>query len=97
MNIAAGIVAIALVLWLCTGRVVYKGTAYVMHNHHPNITKSTRTVTVVFNKPVCGLDTMIAAVSLEKAAIIQRRTAANVTITVRRRFFGSPRVTRLTI
>jgi hypothetical protein len=94
---AVVVVAIALVIWLCAGRVVYKGRAFAIHNNFPHISKDTRTVTVVCNKPVCGKDTLIATVSLEKAALLKTRTGASVTITVRRRFFGDPRVTKLTI
>jgi hypothetical protein len=88
---------VALVSWLCTDRIVYRGTAYAIHNNMKQHSTDTRTVTVVFNKPVCGMDTMIATVPLEQAAVIERRTGTSVTVTVRCRSFGSPRVTSLSI
>jgi hypothetical protein len=76
------------VIWLCTDRTVFKGSAFAVPNSGMrHYSKDSMTVNVTFSQAVCRKWSMIASVRKSR-----RIAAGPVSVTVRRRLFGAPRV-----
>jgi hypothetical protein len=98
MHIAAALILIALVtLWFLSDKVVYRGAASVIANNMKHYSTSHKTVFVIPHGSYAGKGNgmLLATVSNAQAASIAASHLASRQITVRKRLFGKPRVTRV--
>jgi hypothetical protein len=90
------IAALVLVIWFFTDRVVYKGAASVIANDMKHYSTSHKTVMVVRHSHSSSVSAiLVATVTNAQAASIAASHIATRQITVRKRLFGQPRVTRV--
>lgn len=95
-TIAIVVAVVLAAAWLLTDRVVYKGSASVIANNMKHYSTTHKTVMVVPHASTkLGRDILVASVTNAQAAKIAAAGIAAHQITVRRRLFGQPRVTRI--
>lgn len=86
----------AVIIWAATDKVIYRGAASVTPNNMVHVSTSYKTVMVVPHKVLTtGSNILVGVVSNAKAFEIRSAPFETRQVIVRRRLWGSPRVTRI--